>query len=85
MLQGSQVPNWMVIIYERQQRFNEQVANQMVNDLVKACNVVGAPAQLRVLPITKHRLYRNKHQSSARSYKMGVGRRQYLSGLSSLY
>ena len=44
MIQGSQVPNWMVIIYEGQQRFNEQTANQMVNDLVRACEVVGVPA-----------------------------------------
>jgi len=43
MLQASKVPNWMVIIYEKQQRFNEQTVNQMVNDLVKACEVVGAP------------------------------------------
>ena len=41
MLHASQVPNWMVIIYEKQQRFNEQTANQMVNDLVRACGVVG--------------------------------------------
>ena len=43
MFQGSQVPNWMVIIYEREQHFNEQAANQMVKDLVKACEVVGTP------------------------------------------
>jgi hypothetical protein len=47
MLQASQVPNWMVIIYERQQRFNEQTANQMAADLVKACNAVGALARIR--------------------------------------
>ena len=43
MLQPSQVPTWMVIIYEPQQRFNEQAANQVVNDLVRACEVVGGP------------------------------------------
>jgi hypothetical protein len=42
MLQASKVPNWMVIIYERQQRFNEQTANQMATELVKACEAVGA-------------------------------------------
>ena len=41
MLQASQVPNWMVIIYERQQWFSEQIANQVVSDLVRACDVVG--------------------------------------------
>jgi len=44
MLQASKVPNWMVIIYERKQSFSEQIANQMVNDLVRACEIVGAPA-----------------------------------------
>ena len=84
MLQPSQVPNWMVIIYERQQRFDEQTANQMVNDLVRACEVVGAHARLRIPPITKRRLDRNQHQSPACSHKMGVGTKQYWSGLSSL-
>jgi len=77
MLQASKVPNWMVIIYERQQRFNEQVANQLASDLVRACEVVGAPTYLHVLPITKRRLYRNQHQSSARTDKMGVRTREY--------
>lgn len=42
MINPSQVPNWIVVIYERQQRFNEQAANQMAADLVKACEAVGA-------------------------------------------
>jgi len=42
MINPSQVPNWIVVIYERQQRFNDQVANQMATDLVKACEAVGA-------------------------------------------
>ncbi|KAI0005035.1 argonaute-like protein [Russula compacta] len=41
MFTPSQVPNWMVIIYERQQRFNQQTANQMATDLVKGCEAVG--------------------------------------------
>jgi len=35
------VPSWIVIIYERQQRFNELAASQMVNNLVKGCEAVG--------------------------------------------
>jgi hypothetical protein len=42
MINPSQVPNWIVVIYERQQRFNDQVANQMAGDLVRACEAVGA-------------------------------------------
>jgi hypothetical protein len=41
MINPSQVPNWIVVIYERQQRFNEQVANQLATDLVRACEAVG--------------------------------------------
>lgn len=42
MFTPSDVPHWMVIIYERPQRFNEQVANQLAGDLVKGCEAVGA-------------------------------------------
>jgi hypothetical protein len=42
MINPSQVPNWIVIVYERQQRFNDQVANQLATDLVRACEAVGA-------------------------------------------
>jgi hypothetical protein len=46
MFNPSQVPHWMVIIYERQQRFNEDVANQMASDLVTGCEAVGAVTQI---------------------------------------
>jgi eukaryotic translation initiation factor 2C len=42
MINPSQIPNWIVVIYERQQRFNDQAANQMAADLVKGCESVGA-------------------------------------------
>ncbi|KAH9965908.1 argonaute-like protein [Russula dissimulans] len=38
---ASRVPNWMLIIYERQQRFNEQAANQMATDFAAGCDAVG--------------------------------------------
>jgi hypothetical protein len=41
MINPSQVPNWIIVIYERQQRFNDQAANQMAADLVRACESVG--------------------------------------------
>ncbi|KAI9448013.1 argonaute-like protein [Lactarius indigo] len=41
MFTPSSVAHWMVIIYERQLRFNEQVANKMASDLVGACDAVG--------------------------------------------
>ena len=45
MFSPSSVALWMIIIYERQQRFNDQVANQMAHDLVKGCEAVGTIAQ----------------------------------------
>ncbi|KAH9035273.1 argonaute-like protein [Lactarius hengduanensis] len=41
MFTPSNVAHWMIIIYERKQRFNEHVANQMASDLVRACEAVG--------------------------------------------
>ncbi|KAH9179679.1 Piwi domain-containing protein [Lactarius sanguifluus] len=41
MFTQSNVANWMIVVYERQQRFNDRVANQMASDLVKACEAVG--------------------------------------------
>ncbi|KAH9179678.1 argonaute-like protein [Lactarius sanguifluus] len=41
MFTPSSVAHWMIIIYERQQRFNDQVADQMASDLVRACEAVG--------------------------------------------
>jgi hypothetical protein len=42
MFTPSEVPHWMVIIYERPQRFTEEVANQLAGDLVRGCEAVGA-------------------------------------------
>jgi len=44
---ASRVPNWMLIIYERQQRFNDQAANQMATDFAAACNSVGTTTSTR--------------------------------------
>lgn len=35
------IPNWIVLIYESQQRFDGEVARQMIAALVKACEAVG--------------------------------------------
>ncbi|EIW82123.1 argonaute-like protein [Coniophora puteana RWD-64-598 SS2] len=37
----SVIDKWAVVIYERQTRFNEQAARDMVRDLVKSCQDVG--------------------------------------------
>jgi hypothetical protein len=45
MFKPAEVPNWVVLIYERRQRFREEVARRMVTELVKACEAVGKAIQ----------------------------------------
>ncbi|KAH7887674.1 argonaute-like protein [Phlebopus sp. FC_14] len=35
------IDRWIVVIYERQQRFNQQAAQDMIDGLVRSCNAVG--------------------------------------------
>jgi hypothetical protein len=46
MFTPSQVPNWMLIIYERQQRFTDEAAHQLATGLVTGCEAVGAATQI---------------------------------------
>ncbi len=45
MFKPAEVPNWVVLIYEGQQRFRQENARQMITDLVKACEAVGRAIQ----------------------------------------
>jgi len=45
MFKSAQVPNWVVVIYERHLRFPQEVVRQMVTELVKACEAVGKAIQ----------------------------------------
>ncbi len=85
MFNPSHVPNWIVIIYERQQRFNDQVANQMAADLVRACGAVGAATKSGLVVIIQCNFYRNKHQRPTVSHKMGIGTRDYCPSLLSRF
>ena len=60
----------MIIIYEREQRFNDQVANEMASKLVTGCEAVGTVAQneLDICPPSTRRDYRDAHQPSASAY-----------------
>ena len=64
------VAHWMVVIYERQERFNDQVANQMASDLVRACEAVGTVTQNErgICPPSPGLRDRNIHQPSASAY-----------------
>ena len=39
------IPNWIVLIYEQQQRFLQEVAGKTITDLLKACKDVGRAIQ----------------------------------------
>lgn len=41
MYEPAEIPNWVVLIYERRNRFRDEVANRMIADLVRACEAVG--------------------------------------------
>lgn len=41
MYKPAEVPHWVVLIYERRNRFREEVARKMIADLVRACEAVG--------------------------------------------
>ncbi len=60
----------MIIIYERQQRFNNQVAEQMASDLVRACEAVGTVTrnELDIRHPSPGPYHRNIHQSSASAH-----------------
>lgn len=64
------VAHWMMIIYERQQRFNDRTANQVADDLVKGCEVVGTVTQneLAICASSSGPYHRNIHQRSASTY-----------------
>ena len=41
MYNPAEVPQWVVLIYERRNRFRDDVARKTIADLVKACEAVG--------------------------------------------
>jgi hypothetical protein len=85
MFTPTNVANWMVIIYERQQRFNEQTANQMASELVKACDAVGTTTFCRLSDFHAYYNHRNIDQPSAGTHKMGIRTSKYHSGPSPLH
>ena len=45
MYEPAAIPNWVLLIYEREGRFRRGVADRMVANLVKACEAVGTAIQ----------------------------------------
>ena len=78
---------WIVVIYEREQNFNDQVANEMASNLVMGCEAVGMVTQteLDICPPTTIFDSRDAYQPSANAYQMGVRTRCYRSGLLSYF
>ena len=47
MYNPAEVPHWVVLIYERRNRFRDDVARKTIADLVKACEAVGRAKRAR--------------------------------------
>ena len=77
MFKSADVPHWVVIIYERQQRFRPGVANQMVTDLVKTCQEFGRQFMRARLPLAVLNPGRDHHESPTGSHEMGIGPRDH--------
>jgi len=45
MFKPAEVPNWIVVIYERVQRFNDETTRRMITSLVRGCEAVGTITQ----------------------------------------
>jgi hypothetical protein len=45
MFNPADIPNWIVIIYEQQKRFRDEVARRTITGLVDACKAVGRTIQ----------------------------------------
>lgn len=41
MFESVEVPNWLLLVYERSQRFNREAVDQMVDGFVRGCVAVG--------------------------------------------
>ena len=79
MFKSVEVPNWVLLVYERQQRFRPETARQMIADLVKACKEVGRAIYARSTTSAILNPGRNHDQSPACSHKMGIGPRKHQS------
>jgi len=77
MFKSAQVPNWVVLVYERQHRFRQEAVRQVVTELVKACEAVGKAIQPSSTVIGRTKSCRSHNQSPARIHEMGIWSRKY--------
>ncbi|KAH9951622.1 argonaute-like protein [Amylocystis lapponica] len=49
----AKIDRWVVVVYEREQRFNQNTAREMVQGLITACRAVGIPVKEQD-PIIRH-------------------------------
>jgi hypothetical protein len=45
MYEPVEVPNWLLLVYESHNRFNQESVEQIVEDFVKGCEAVGETLQ----------------------------------------
>jgi hypothetical protein len=72
MFESAEIPNWLVIIYERYQRLNRPTVDQMVGDFVRGCNAVGKTLQAS-LAAARLKSIRHQNQPQAGAREMGIG------------
>jgi hypothetical protein len=77
MFNPADIPNWMVLIYERHQRFRPEAATKMIRGLVDACEAVGELSKQFRLPPAVLNPRRDHDQSPAGAREMGIGSRQH--------
>jgi hypothetical protein len=80
MFEAAAVPNWIVLVYERYQRFNRQVADRMITGFVRSCQAVGGTFQASsTAPSHTKDSGRHHYRIPAGACEMGIGSRDYWS------
>ena len=84
MFKAVSVPNWVVLIYEGQRRFNQQAVNQMITGFVRSCGDVGRTFKASsTKPNHTKDAGRHHDQRAAGAREMGIGARNYCTRASS--
>ncbi|SRR5216684_4167292 len=72
MFESVEIPNWLVIVYERSQRFNRYSVDQMIGGFVRGCEAVGKTLQAS-LAAARLKSIRHQNQSQAGVHEIGIG------------
>jgi hypothetical protein len=62
MFEAAAVPNWVVLVYEGSQRFNDQVIDRTITGFVRGCQAVGGSFQASSAA-PSHSKYSGRHHN----------------------